>query len=148
MSRPAFGTAPNASSWLDVQSVIRELTQDFTTAFNTGNYDQAAAGFASDGCLMSPQRETAQGPKAIESMLRSYGEGGHHNLRMETIRVDHSGDMAVEIGRYTVAVQQASGASLVDRGKYLQVWRRLGVWLIVARCWNSDLTAAQWAAAA
>ena len=65
MSRPAFGSAPNASSWLDVQSAIRGLTQDFATAFNTGNYDQAAALFAADGCLMSPQHETVQGPRRL-----------------------------------------------------------------------------------
>jgi uncharacterized protein (TIGR02246 family) len=139
MSRPAFGSAPNASSWLDVQSAIRGLTQDFATAFNTGNYDQAAALFAADGCLMSPQHETVQGPRQIELMLRGYGEAGHQNLRMETIRVDHTGDMAVEIGRYSVAIRQANGTMIADRGKFLQVWRRLGAWLMIANCWSSDL---------
>ena len=111
---PGSGSVSNANAWLDVQSVIRELTQDFATAFNTGNYDQAAAMFALDGCLMSPQRETAQGNKAIESMLRGYGEAGYHKLRMETIRVEHSGDMAVEIGRYTIALLGQVSASLAS----------------------------------
>ena len=136
---PGSGSVSNANAWLDVQSVIRELTQDFATAFNTGNYDQAAAMFALDGCLMSPQRETAQGNKAIESMLRGYGEAGYHKLRMETIRVEHSGDMAVEIGRYTIALLQANGTTVADRGKFLQVWHRFGTWLVTANCWSSDL---------
>ena len=110
MYRPASGNAPTATSWLDVPSTIRGLTQDFATAFNTGNYDQAAALFAPDGFLMAPQHEAAQGEKSIERTLRSYGEGGYQNLRLETIRIDHSGDMAVEIGRYTVAIQQTNGA--------------------------------------
>ena len=136
---PGSGSVSNANAWLDVQSVIRELTQDSVTAFNTGNYDQAAAMFAPDGCLMSPQRETAQGNKAIESMLRGYGEAGYHKLRMETIRVEHSGDMAVEIGRYTIALLQANGTTVADRGKFLQVWHRFGAWLVTANCWSSDL---------
>src|ERR1700693_2785681 len=108
MSRPAFGSAPNTSSWLDVQSAIRGLTQDFVTAFNTGNYDQAAAMFTSDGFLMPPGREAAQGQRAIESMLRLLGEAGYQSLRLETIRVEESGDLAVEIGRYVAAVEQAN----------------------------------------
>jgi uncharacterized protein (TIGR02246 family) len=143
MYRPASGSAPKPSSWLDVQSTIRGLTQDFATAFNTGNYDQAAALFASDGFFMAPQHEAVQGQKPIEVMLRTYGEGGYQNLRLETIRVEHSGDMAVEIGRYTVAIQQANGTTIADRGKYVQAWRRLGVWLMTANCWSSDLPAAK-----
>ena len=54
MYRPLSGSAASVNSWLDVQSTIRGLTKDFATAFNTGNYDQAAALFTSDGFLMPP----------------------------------------------------------------------------------------------
>lgn len=141
MYRSSSGNAPNVNSWLDVQSAVRGLTQDFATAFNTGNYDQAAALFTSDGFLMPPQREAVQGQKPIELMLRKLGEAGHQNLRLETIRVEESGDMAVETGRYTVAVQQENGTTVADRGKFVQVWRRLGIWLMTTNCWNSDLPA-------
>jgi uncharacterized protein (TIGR02246 family) len=135
------GTSANVNSWLDVQSAVRELTQDYVTAFNTGNYDQAAALFAADGFLMPPQREAVQGQKAIELMLRELREAGYQNVRVETIRVEQSGDMAVAIGRYTVAIQQANGTTIADRGKFVQSWRRLGIWLMTSNCWNSDLPA-------
>src|ERR1700680_1163669 len=90
MYRPLSGSAPRVNSWLDVQSAIRELTQDFATAFNTGNYDQAAAFFTSDGFLMPPQREAVQGQKPIELTLRRLGDAGYQNLRLETIRVEES----------------------------------------------------------
>ena len=143
MYRPSSGNAANVTSWMDVQSAVRGLTQDFATACNTGTYDQAAALFTSDGFLMPPQHEAAQGQKAIESMLRKLGESGYENVRLETIRVEESGDMAIEIGRYTVAVQQANGTTVADRGKFVKVWRRLGVWLMTTDCWNSDLPAAK-----
>ena len=113
MQRHLSGSAPSGNSWLDVQSAVRGLTQDFVTAFNTGNYDQAAALFTSDGLLMPPQREAVQGHKPIELMLRRLGEGGYENLRLETIRVEESGDMAVEIGRYTAAIHQVNGTTVV-----------------------------------
>ena len=143
MYRPSSGSTANVNSWLDVQSAVRELTQDYVTAFNTGNYDHASALFAADGFLMPPQRETAQGPKAIELMLRKLGESGYQNLRLETTRVEQSGDMAIAIGRYTVAILQANGTTIADRGKFVQAWRRLGIWLMTANCWNSDLPAVQ-----
>jgi len=124
---------------VDVESTIRGLTQDFSTAFNTGNYDQVTALFTSDGLFMAPQREAAQGRKVIERTLREYGEAGYGDLRFETIRVDYSGDMAVEIGRYTVVFPQATGTVVADRGKFLHAWRRFGAWLLIASCWSRSL---------
>ena len=141
MYRSSSGSTANVNSWLDVQSAVRELTQDYVTAFNTGNYDHASALFAADGFLMPPQRDAVQGPKAIELMLRELGEAGYQNLRLETTRVEQSGDMAVEIGRYTVGIRQTNGTTIADRGKFVQAWRRLGIWLMTANCWSSDLPA-------
>ena len=43
MYRPYSSTLADSRPFLDVQSVLRDLAQDLVTAFNTGNYDQAAA---------------------------------------------------------------------------------------------------------
>lgn len=126
----------------DVTSAIREANQDFCTAFNTGNYDQCANLFTPDGCFMPPNQESAQGKKAIERALQKFGEMGYDDLRLETLRIDHSLDMAVEIGRYAVSIHQANGTAVIDRGKYLNAWRRIGAWLKVADCWSSDLPVA------
>jgi len=139
MYRRTGSSLPDSNPFLDVESTLRGLTQDFSTAFNTGNYDQVAALFASDGLLMAPQHEAAQGRKAIERMLREYGEAGYQDLRFETLRVDYSGDMAVEIGCYTVAIQQANGTIVADRGKFMHAWRRFGAWLLIAGCWSRSL---------
>ena len=137
--RPYGGSVPNSGPLVDVGATIRDIVQDFATAFNTGNYDHCAAQFAPDGCFMPPHQEMVQGNKAIERTLQQFADRGYQDLRMETIRVDSSGDMAVEIGRYTVSIRQPNGTTVVDRGKYLNAWRRFGVWLKVADCWSSDL---------
>ncbi|SRR5581483_579894 len=120
----------------DVESQVRDLTQDFSTSFNTGNYDQAASLFARDGVLMAPHYEGAYGQQAVERVLRKLGESGYTDLRMETTRVDHSGDMAMELGRFSVLVHQSDGTITPERGKYVRVWRRFGAWLIVGDCWS------------
>ena len=141
MYRPYSSSLADSRPFLDVQSLIRNLSQDFVTSFNTGNFDQVAALFAQDGAFMAPQQEPAYGPKAVERLLRQCVEAGYEDLRLETVRVETSGDLAMEIGRYTVAIRQPDGTIIPDRGKYVKAWRRLGVWLIVADCWNSNLPA-------
>ena len=126
----------------DVESQLRDLSQDFATAFNTGNYDQAAGLFATDGVLMAPLYEGAYGQKPVERLLREIGEAGYSDLRLETTRVDHSGDMAMELGRFTLVLQRADGTLVPERGKYVKVWRRLGAWLIMADCWSRTSPAA------
>jgi ketosteroid isomerase-like protein len=136
MYRPYAGSLADSRPFRDVESQVRDLTQDFTTSFNTGNYDQAANLFAADGVLMAPQYEPAYGPRPVEKLLRQMGEQGYGDLRMETIRVEHSGDMAMEIGRFSMTVHQSNGMVAPERGKYVRVWRRLGAWLLMADCWS------------
>jgi len=138
MYRPPSSSVAGSSPLLDVESIIRGLTQDFCTAFNTGNYDQVAALFASDGVLMVSHRESSQGSKGIERLLRQYGDAGYQNLRFETTRVDYSGDMAVEMGRYTVSMELRN-TTVADAGTFLRAWRRLGAWRIVGDSWSSNL---------
>jgi len=139
MYRPYSSSLADSRPFLDVQSLIHNLAQDFVTNFNTGNYDKAAALFAQDGAFMAPHHDPAYGPKAVERLLRLFSELGYEDLRLETIRVEASGDLAMEIGRYTVAIRQPDGTILADRGKYVKAWRRLGTWLIVADCWSTNL---------
>jgi ketosteroid isomerase-like protein len=142
MYRPYSSSRVDARPLRDVESQLRDLTQDFATSFNTGNYDHAAALFASDGVLMAPRHEAAYGQKAVEHLLRRLGEAGYSDLRLETMRVDHSGDMAMELGRFTVAVRQADGTLIPERGKYVKVWKRLGAWLVMADSWSGMAVAA------
>jgi uncharacterized protein (TIGR02246 family) len=143
MYRSYSSSLADSRSSMDAESQIRGITQDFVTAFNTANFDQVGALFAADGVFMAPHHEPAYGQKAIEGVLREFSEAGYQDLRAETVRVEYSGDMAMETGRYSVAIRQSNGTTVPDRGKYLKVWRRLGAWLIVADCWSTNLPAAR-----
>jgi uncharacterized protein (TIGR02246 family) len=142
MYRPYSSSLADSRPFMDVESQIRGLSQDFVTSFNTANFDQVGALFANDGVFMAPHHEPAYGQKSIERLMREFSEAGYQDLRVETMRVEYSGDMAMETGRYSVAIRQDNGTTAADRGKYLKVWRRLGAWLIVADCWSSNLPVA------
>jgi ketosteroid isomerase-like protein len=136
MYRPYSGSLADSRPFRDVESQIRDLTQDFAMSFNTGNYDQAASLFAADGVLMPPLSEAAYGQKQVERLLRQLGDGGYSDLRLETTRIDHSGDMAMELGRFSLVIRKSDGTLVPERGKYVKVWRRLGAWLVMADCWS------------
>lgn len=91
MYRPYPSSLADSRPFLDVQSLIRNLAQDFVTSFNTGNYDQVAALFAQDGAFMAPHHDPAYGPKAVERLLHQIGEAGYEDLRLETVRVEAPG---------------------------------------------------------
>jgi ketosteroid isomerase-like protein len=135
MYRP-YNAQADLRPFRDVESQLREQSQDFAMAFNTGNYDHAARMFAGDGVLMAPMHEAAYGQKSVERLLRELGESGYSDLRLETMRVDHSGDMAMELGKFSAILHRSDGTLAQERGKYVKVWRRLGAWLIVADCWS------------
>ncbi len=139
MYRPLSHAADSRPLFVDPESQVRNLTQDSVTSFNTGNYDHVGNMFAPDGVFMAPHQEPAYGQKGVERLLRQLGENGYEDLRLQTTRVDLSGDMAMETGRYSVVVRHADRSRSTDHGKYLKVWRRLGAWLVVAECWSSSV---------
>ena len=141
MYRPYPGSMADSRPFRDVESQLRDLTQDFAMSFNTGNYDQGASLFANDGVLMAPLREAAYGQKQVESVLRQLADAGYSDLRLETTRVEHSGDMAMELGRFSLVLRKADGTLVAEHGKYVKVWRRLGAWLIIADCWSRNVPA-------
>jgi ketosteroid isomerase-like protein len=141
MYQPYSSFEEHARSPRDVQSQIRDNSQDFAMAFNTGNFDQAAALFAKEGVLIAPRHESAYGQKQVETLLRQLGDGGYSGLRLETTRVEHSGDMAMEVGRFTVTIRHQDGAAITERGNYVKVWRRFGAWLVIGDAWTRSADA-------
>jgi uncharacterized protein (TIGR02246 family) len=139
MWQNAGSGGPGSPPPADAESAVRELVQDFTTSFNTGNYDHCAAIFVPEGQLMISHRDAIQGQRAIERSLRELAESGYQDLRLETVRVDAAGDRGIEIGRYTVSVRLPNGKMVSDRGNYLASWRRLGAWRILANCFSSSV---------
>ena len=64
------------------------------------------------------------------------------------VEVATSGDLAYVSGTYEERMTDASGKTVNDRGKYLEVWEKQadGTWKVVADIWNSDLPASALAA--
>jgi len=112
----------------DADAYIRSAGQRFISAFNAGNADAVAGFYADDAVLLLPNSPIARGGAAVRDHMRAMA-GMHPTLDFSPDRISQSGDMAYEVGHYTMTV-----AGNRDQGDYVAVWRRQpnGDWKMVA----------------
>ncbi len=59
--------------------------------------------------------------------------------KLETKELEERGDLAVEIGQYTLTIQPEGGEVMTDVGKYVVVWKDDGgTWKLHTDIWNSN----------
>src|SRR5215468_11043855 len=115
-----------------VELTLRKLRQEFVLAVNAGDLERAMAYWSADVRIMIEGRPPIEGPAARESARRKIVSTVH--LAMETERIDHSGNLAYELGRITMMLRGPDDKVVENRGKYLDVWKKHGRsdWRIVA----------------
>jgi uncharacterized protein (TIGR02246 family) len=118
-----------------VEQHITEIGAQWARNWNAGDLDKLVQAYAPDAVYMPPHHAAIHGRDAIHEYLKAPMQHGVGQLSYEVTFVKHSGDLAYDVGRYSMTGKRD------DRGKYLTVWRRQanGEWLIVADTWSSDL---------
>ncbi len=125
-----------------VEVKISQIGDQWAKNWNAGNLDTLIDVYADDAVYQPPHHATVHGRQAIHEFLKGpITRHNLHDLKYEVTFVKHSGDLAYDVGVYTMTVPSANGSHRLDRGKYLTVWRQQpnGDWKIVADCWSSDL---------
>ena len=122
-----------------VRKAIEANNKKFIEAFNSG--DAAAVGgmYASDARLFPPNTQRIDGSQAIQGFWQSLINAGVKVVRLETVQVESSGDIAYEVGNYTLTIPQADKEAITAEGKYVVVWKRQDrSWKLTADIWNSN----------
>ena len=122
-----------------VRKAIEANNKKFIEAFNSG--DAAAVGgmYASDARLFPPNSQRIDGSQGIQGFWQSLINAGVKVVRLETVQVESSGDIAYEVGNYTLTIPQADKEAITAEGKYVVVWKRQGPnWKLTADIWNSN----------
>ena len=132
------GCATSSSTASDADAYIRSAVPRFASAFNAGDVNATAAFYTDDAVVLAPNAPAAKGAAAIR---QTYGAffGMHPTLSFGPDSITQSGDMATEIGHYTMTM----GAGR-DQGNYVAVWRRQsnGDWKMIADSVVSSMPAA------
>ncbi len=136
------GTAAAADP--KIEQTLRDLDAEWTAAAGAKDVDKTVSYYADDAIVLPPNVPAATTKEAIRAQwkkdLDSMISGSWKPTRVEVAK---SGDMAYASGTYEWIYKDASGKTITDHGKYLEVWEKQadGSWKCSADAWNSDLPA-------
>lgn len=142
-----FSTACSQSSDTRAadESALRKLDEEWSKAIGARDVEKTVSYYSDDAVVAPPNIPTLTGKEPIRTLWKSMLEspsfsGGWTATKVEVAR---SGDLAYISGNYEFKEQDDRGAPIVDKGKYLEVWRKQadGNWKCAANMFNSDLPA-------
>lgn len=109
---------------------ITETRGAFRAALRRGDAATACAVYAEEATLLPPSAELVRGRDAIEAFWRAGLETGVADAAYEPLTLELVGELAYEIGRYTLRLCVEEGGTVVDHGKYVLLYARLvdGSW--------------------
>ncbi len=116
---------------------IAAVNGQFLAAFSAGNARAMAEIYTEDGQALPPNGEVVSGHVALAALWQGVLDMGITGATLETVELEHMGEHAHEVGRYTLKVEDGA---VVDEGKYIVIWRRLpsGAWKWHRDIWNSS----------
>jgi len=131
---------PKPTSSTDVRGAIAAANQEFVAAFTRGDAAGIATLYTKDGQALPPNNEFVAGKQAIQAFWQGAMNMGIKAAKLETVEVEDRGDIAYEVGKYTL---QGDGGQEIDTGKYVVVWKQeAGQWKLHRDIWNSSRPAA------
>lgn len=126
---------------LRVRQAIEKANAKFVEAFSRGDAAAIAALYIEDAKLLPPNNPMVSGRQSIEEFWKGFIEMSvWREVILETVEVDYNGDLASEVGTYTLAFQPEGSQVIRDTGKYVVVWNRQtdGSWKLAVDTWNSN----------
>ena len=122
----AFASAVALASEKEVPPVrkaIEEGNAAFMAAFAAHDAAAVAALYTEDAQLLPPNADILEGQAAIQAYWQGAMDMGIDSVLFEIQEVDALGNTAVEVSLYTLYLPDGQ---VVDQGKYMVVWKRLG----------------------
>lgn len=107
---------------INLREEIGAANQRFMERFANNDLSGVADCYTEDAQLLVPHADVIRGRAAIHEVFRTMGGQGL-TLHFDTRELEGHGTTAVEIGEYT---RKQSHGQILDRGKYLVIWKRVG----------------------
>jgi ketosteroid isomerase-like protein len=128
-----------------VEQTLRDLDARWSKTAAAKDLEETIAYYSDDAIVLPPNSASATTKQAIRNLWKDLFASPDLVLtwKATTVKLGKSGDMAWVNGTYELAMKDATGRPINDRGKYLEVWEKQadGKWKCGADMWNSDLSA-------
>jgi ketosteroid isomerase-like protein len=127
------------------EDAIRAADQQWLKVFAAKDLDKSVAFCADDGSILAPNAPIATGKEAIKNMFSAFFQIPGFSISWQPLRAEvaKSGEMGYTSGAYQFTVNDPAGKPVVDKGKYVTVWKKQkdGSWEVLLDIFNSDLPA-------
>jgi uncharacterized protein (TIGR02246 family) len=129
-------TAPAAAD--DVRQAIEQVNSQIEAAFKAGDAATIASHYTDTAKMLPPDATEVAGREAIQDFWQAWLDEGLKDLSLEASEVEASGDLAYEIGSFSLQVPAENDTMMPATGNYLVVWRRGadGNWRLQVDTWN------------
>jgi uncharacterized protein (TIGR02246 family) len=125
---------------------LRDLDDQWSTAAGAKDLEKTVSFYSEDAIVMPPNAASATTREAIRKVWQDLLASPGLVIRWKTTKVEvaKSGDLACLSGTYDLSMNDPSGKTVNDHGKYVEVWEKQtdGKWKCGTDIWNSDLPAA------
>jgi ketosteroid isomerase-like protein len=137
------GAAAAADPDSALEKALRDLDAQWSAAAGAKDVDKTVSFYSDDAIVMPPNASSATTKEAIRAIWKDLLTDAKISWKAKKVEVAQSGDLACLSGTYEVTLNDPSGKSVNDRGKYLEVWEKQadGTWKCGTDIWNSDLPA-------
>lgn len=108
----------------------------WTTAFQANDLETLVSFYTADARMMPPGAPMTTGHDGVRAVFVPMFEAGLTG-DLESIEAVSAGDIGYNVGKYTL---EASDGTLVDEGKYIEIWKLVdGEWMLANDIFNSSL---------
>jgi uncharacterized protein (TIGR02246 family) len=119
-----------------VRAAIDANNKKFSAAAAKGDAAALGALYTTDAEALPPSSDVVKGRAAIQAMFKGIFDSGVTAIDLTAAEVEAHGLVASEVGTYVVKVKDGT---VVDRGKYVVVWKKVGgQWLLYRDIWNTS----------
>lgn len=128
-------SAPNDDS-SQISEGISKTNEAFMSALANGDAEGVAAQYTDDAQLLPPNADLVIGKQEIQKVMQGFIDSGVTGLNLESTEINGIGEMAFEVGKYTLSVNE----QVVDNGKYIVIWKKDGEqWKLHRDIFNSNM---------
>ena len=120
----------------DPLKAIEEANADFSRAYANGDPRAVAEMYTEKARLLPPNAKVVEGRKGIEDFWKGVMDAGVKEIELKTVEVESFGETIIEQGMATL---YGKDKVVIDRGKYIVLWKRVAAkWKLHRDCWNSS----------
>jgi uncharacterized protein (TIGR02246 family) len=126
----------------EVRDAIEQANSRFVEAYKAGDAATIASLYTDTAKMLPPDATEVAGHEAIHNLWQSWIDSGLEDLTLEAIEVDSSGDLAYEIGQFSLQVPAEDKSMVTATGNYVVVWKHGadGNWRLQVDTWNDTPT--------